>query len=195
VNPATHLLIGWAVANTTALERRDRAIVTLAGIAPDIDGLGILVDFARDDGRLDWWWALHHTLAHNLTAALVYSLIAFGIARRRLATATLAFVAYHLHLLGDLVGSRAPDGYPYPIPYLNPWNDAVALTWSGQWELNAWPNLLITAGLLAWTFRFAWRRGRSPLEIVSPRADRAFTLALRRRFGQARRQPEVHERA
>ena len=67
MNPATHLLVGWAVANTTALERRDRAIVTLAGIAPDIDGLGILVDFARDDGRLDWWWALHHHLAHTPT--------------------------------------------------------------------------------------------------------------------------------
>jgi hypothetical protein len=191
VNPATHGLVGWAVANTTPLGRRDRAIVTIAGVAPDVDGLGILVDFARNDGQLDWWWALHHPLAHNLTAALLYAAIAFGLASRRLATATLAFVAYHLHLLGDLVGSRAPDGYPYPIPYLNPWNDAVQLTWSGQWGLNAWPNVLITAGLLAWTFRFAWRRGRSPLEIVSPRADGAFTRALRRRFGQPGRRPET----
>jgi hypothetical protein len=58
------------------------------------------------------------------------------------------------------------------------------LTWSGQWQLNAWPNFAITGALLALMFYLAWRRGFSPLEMVSGRADRAFVKALRERFGE-----------
>jgi hypothetical protein len=197
VNPASHLLVGWAVANAAALERRDRAIVTLAGVVPDVDGLGLLADFARHGGNGDptWYWALHHQLAHNFTAALVFSAAAFAFARRRVATAALAFLAFHLHLLGDLAGSRGPDGYQWPIAYLEPFSDAWQLTWSGQWLLNGWQNLGLTALLLAWTLLLAWRDGRSPLELVSPRADRAFVRALRLRFGEPGAKPPPENRA
>jgi inner membrane protein len=197
MNPVTHLLVGWTVANSASLERRDRGIVTLAGVIPDVDGLGILIDLARDhgDGDLTWWWALHHNLAHNLTTAVLYSAVAFCVATRRSATAGLAFLAFHLHLLGDVVGSRGPDGYQWPISYLNPFSDAWQLTWSGQWELTAWPNFAITVLLLAWTVRIAWRDGRSPIEIVSLRADRAFTRRLRERFGESETAPGTEGRA
>jgi len=195
MNPVTHLLVGWTVANSASLERRDRGIVTIAGVLPDIDGLGIAVDLARNhaDGDLTWWWTFHHNLAHNLTAAVLYSTVAFCVATRRFATAGLAFLAFHLHLLGDVAGSRGPDGYQWPIAYLNPFSNAWQLTWSGQWELSAWPNFAITALLLAWTLRIARRDGRSPLELVSLRADRAFTRTLRQRFGDPETLP-VHER-
>jgi len=197
MNPITHLLVGWTVANSASLERRDRGIVTIAGVIPDFDGLGILIDLARNDGDgdLTWWWALHHNLAHNLTTAVLYSAAAFLVATRRFATAALAFLAFHLHLLGDIAGSRGPDGYQWPIAYLNPFSDAWQLTWSGQWELSAWPNFAITALLLAWTLRIAWLHGRSPLEIVSSRADRAFTKTLRERFGEPEATPRAEGRA
>ena len=98
-------------------------------------------------------------------------------------TALLALTAFHLHLLGDLVGSRGPDGYQWPISYLFPFSTAWRLTWSGQWTLNAWPNMLLTLLVLAFTLYLALRYGRSPLEIVSPEADRAFVAKLRRRLG------------
>ena len=41
----THLLVSWSVANVADLDRRSRTIVTLAGIAPDADGLVIVPDF------------------------------------------------------------------------------------------------------------------------------------------------------
>jgi len=45
LNPITHFLTAWAVANTVpALGVKDRAIVTLAGVVPDIDGLGAIPD-------------------------------------------------------------------------------------------------------------------------------------------------------
>ena len=61
----------------------------------------------------------------------------------------------------------------------------MQIMWSGQWALNAWPNFAITTGLLALTFVLAWKKGFSPLEMVSVRADGKFVEALRARFGAA----------
>ena len=54
-----------------------------------------------------------------------------------------------------------------------------------QWELNAWPNILITVVLIMATLYLAWHRGYSPLELVSRRADNRLINRLRRRFVQA----------
>ena len=42
MSPVTHFLVGWMVANTGGLNRRDRAAISLAGVIPDIDGLGAI---------------------------------------------------------------------------------------------------------------------------------------------------------
>jgi hypothetical protein len=97
-------------------------------------------------------------------------------------TAALALVSFHLHLLGDLVGGRGPDGHQWPIYFLFPFTRDCQLTWSGQWALNAWQNFLITALALAWTFFLAWKRGFSVLEIVSRRWDATFIATLRARW-------------
>jgi inner membrane protein len=44
MSPVTHFLTGWVLANSAALERRDRLLVTLSVVAPDIDGLGIVAE-------------------------------------------------------------------------------------------------------------------------------------------------------
>jgi len=103
--------------------------------------------------------------------------------RRRFTAAALALLSFHLHLFGDLLGSRGPDGYQWPIPYLLPFSDAWQLAWDGQWALNAWPNVAITIALLGLTLYWAWKRGFSPMEIVSRTLDQAVVVALRRRFG------------
>jgi hypothetical protein len=175
-------MIGWSVAETADLSRRDRALVTLAGVAPDVDGAGILLDFAT--GRhpaLGAYGAYHHVVAHNLAAAGLFALFALAVAKRRLACAALSLVSFHLHLLGDLVGSAGPGRSIWSITYLYPFSDR-AFAWPGQWELNAWPNWVISAALLAWIGVLAVRRGRTPLEIFSQRADSAVVGALRARF-------------
>ena len=92
------------------------------------------------------------------------------------------FVSFHLHLLCDLVGARGPDGTLWTIPYLWPFTLAGTWEWAGQWLLNSWQNLLLTAALLAATLFLAWKRGYSPLELVSAKADAIFVETLRRRF-------------
>ena len=186
MSPVTHLLLGWLVAESSPLVRRERAAVAIAGIAPDTDGLGLLVDLVtkRSANPTDCWGEWHHVLAHNLPAALLMAgnaaVVATGGAARRSLVAGLATVAFLLHLVCDLTGSRGPDGHQVPIAWGWPLT-AATVTWDGQWALNAWPNLLVTATALAVVVALAWRRGRSPLEIVSLRADAAFIAAIRRR--------------
>ena len=84
-----------------------------------------------------------------------------------------------------MLGSRGPEGYPWPVPYLAPFSSALQLTWRGEWGLNAWPNVALTVLLLLITFWLAWRRGFSPLEMISVRADVTLVRALRERFPRA----------
>lgn len=183
---ATHLMLGWTVANIKPVDKRDRGLITLSGIIPEVEALGffIILIMGDRDGAFRWYTQYHHVLAHNLFAALLIFMSTFLLARQRILTAILSFGSFHLHILGDLGGSRGPDGYQWPIYYLFPFADSYQLTWSGQWPLNAWPNILITIILLSWTIYLAWDKGYSPMEFISPAVDRNFVEMLRKRFGQ-----------
>lgn len=183
---ATHLLTGWAVANAVPLERRDRSIVTIAAIIPDIDALGMAVEHTPLLAIVPAYWfsEYHHVLAHNIGFALLFAALAALLCRRRLIAPLTAFATFHLHLLGDIAGSKGPDGYQWPIPYLMPFSDAWQLTWSGQWALDAWQNISLTVFLLGFTLVLAWKRGYSPIEMISSRADARLVETLRNRFGK-----------
>jgi hypothetical protein len=186
MNPASHFLISWSVANTADIPRRDRALVTLCGVIPDIDGVGIIAELLTENTTtpLIWYSKYHHVLGHNLGWGLILVAAVFLLSIRRWMSAFLAFGAFHLHLLGDLIGSRGPDGYQWPIPYFFPFSANWTLTWQGQWELNAWPNILATLLVFGITLFLAWKRGHSPLEMISLRADTALVAGLRQRFGE-----------
>lgn len=121
-------------------------------------------------------------LFHNIFAAVILSAMGFLLATRRWKTAALVFLSFHLHLFGDLVSGKGPDGTVWGVPYLAPFLKTFEVSWAGQWELNAWPNVVFAVTMLALTFVLAWRRGYSPLEVVSSRADQAFVRTLRERF-------------
>ncbi|OGW28370.1 MAG: metal-dependent hydrolase [Nitrospirae bacterium GWC2_57_13] len=185
MSPITHLLAGWLVANGNKdFSRRERTVITLAGICPDIDGFGIVAEALTRNGDtpLLWWSNYHHVLGHNLLFGLFVTLVAFLLTARNRAVAALVFVSFHLHLLGDVVGARGPGDDQWVIPYFLPFSPHE-FSWAGQWELNAWPNFVITGLLLIAMFSLAWKRGYSPLEMISTKADAAFVHALRQRFG------------
>jgi inner membrane protein len=187
MSPVTHFLTGWAFANCASLDRRDRTLVTLACVVPDVDGLGIIPELlTRNTTHPLLWFSLYHHSLHSLTFALVVAAASIALARQKWKTGLLALVSFHLHLFEDLLGSRGPDGDAWPIPYLKPFSQ-IELTWQGQWQLNAWPNVAITVALVTTTFWLAWWRGFSPLEMISEKADSAFVSALRRRFPRGSR--------
>jgi len=192
MNTVTHFLVGWVVANADHLNRRERAAVTVSGIIPDIDSVGIIAEKLTQgsDHPLLWWSKYHHVLAHNLGFGLFVAIVVFvmaNMAKRKWLTTGLAFLSFHLHLLGDIVGARGPDGYHWPIPYLLPFWNGWEITWSGQWAINAWPNFVITGVALVITFFLVWKRGYSPLEMLSTSADRAFVKTIRARFGHPKK--------
>jgi hypothetical protein len=135
MSPVTHLLLGWATANAANLNRRERAMVTIAGVIPDADGFGLVAEIATRDSAhpLMWWSEYHHVLGHNIGFCLLVTAAGYALATRRTLTTSLVFLSFHLHLLGDLVGARGPDGEQWPIPYLSPFSAAWQWTWSGQW--------------------------------------------------------------
>ena len=183
MSPVTHFLSGWVLSNCARLDQKDRALVTLACVIPDIDGLGIIPEIlTRNSTHPLLWFTLYHHSLHNLAFALVVSAVAFVMATRKWATALLALVSFHLHLFEDILGSCGPDGYQWPIPYLQPFSSSLQFAWRGQWGLNAWPNVAVTIALLFFTLWLAWRRGFSPLEMASAKADASLVTALRQRF-------------
>ena len=182
MNPLTHCFAGWVVASACGVKsRRDRALITIAGVIPDIDGLGIVVDRFVGDSS-DLYGQYHHVFAHNIFFGLLLAGGGLLLARRKIFTVAFMFLVFNLHILGDILGSRGPDGSQWEVFYLWPFTDSVKLTWSGQWELNAWQNVLITGCLYLIAFYLAWKKGRSPVELISKKVDEALVAMLRRWF-------------
>jgi inner membrane protein len=185
MSPVTHFLASWLVANASnQLNRRERTMIVLAGVAPDLDGLGWFAEFLTGDSgdAFSWYSAYHHTLGHTMVFGLALILLGLFLTSRRYMVALLILLSFHLHLLADLAGSRGPDGYQWPIFYWLPFSSLSPWIWSGQWALNGWPNFLITATALFISFWLAWKRGFSPVGIFSASADRSFIDVLRKRF-------------
>lgn len=188
MNIVEHFFIGWCVANTSkTLTQRERMVVTAAAVIPDLDGLGMLVEIPTRNTNhpLLWWTDYHHVLFHNIGTAILVTAAAFLLSNFRFLTATLTLISFHTHILGDIIGARGPDGYQWPIPYFLPFSRTPELSWNGQWALNGWQNFVITGIALVVTFLLARSRGFTPLEMVSPKADRLVVQTLRARFGPA----------
>lgn len=180
----THLLAGWTLAEQTRLEKRDKAIVAWASVAPDLDGIGLPVDWATRalGGYSDLYETYHHVALHGLPAALAFTLVCLPFLRNRAVAAPMIFLSYHLHLLLDLAGSGGgTPGDIWPIHYFYPFSDALVF-WSGQWPLTGWQNTSLTVVLMLYALWHAARRGTSPLALFSARADAALVTALRSRF-------------
>lgn len=81
-----------------------------------------------------------------------------------------------------MLAERADD--IWPIPYLAPFSEAATFSFSGQWPLNAWPNIALTLGLLAFVFLRAASVGHSPVSLFSTSAHEAFVAAVQERWCQ-----------
>jgi inner membrane protein len=195
MTPGQHFIVSWLVANAEPLDRRSRILITLSGLLPDLDGLGYLVDrLARLAGRAtSYYEEYHHQLGHNLWFSLVLAFACARACRRRRTVFLLSLAACHLHLLGDLLGSRGPDGYQWPIPYFHPFFPGLMLSWSGQWELSGWQNSAIGVAAFVAALVLARYRGVTFFELVSLRFEAAVRETGRRR-GFFKRLPEDEAR-
>lgn len=180
MNIITHALAGWCVGRQVSAKPADAAILFTASVLPDIDAIGALTDLYQG-GEAIWFSALHHKFGHNIFLCLILMAVVMGF-RRDTGLMLWSGLIFHFHLLCDVIGAKGPDGYQWPIYYFYPVSD-YEVVWSGQWQINAWPNLVFTVVLLAW---FLWQSAKtrfSPLGFFSARFDQAFVDTLRRRLG------------
>lgn len=184
MSPETHLLASWIIAAKTTDNPRDCRLVTLAGLLPDADGLGLIVDLARGwlgAKQTQLYAQYHHFLLHGALGGVLIAVLLACFAQRPWRVALLALLVFHLHLLCDFVGSRGPSPEDlWPIFYLGPFDKDPMWIWRGQWRLDSWFNRYLTVGLLFWALWLPVRLGYSVVGVFNRRADHAVVSVLRK---------------
>ena len=144
----THIGLSWIIANLTAGSRKDRVLIVLAGLLPDLDGVGIL-----------WsepvYLAAHRAAGHSLLFAVLLVILIWRTSDAAVRTTVLGLISFHVHLVLDVVGTGG-----LPIRYLWPMSNAE-WTWSGRWTLASWPNVAVMALTALGVLWVARRSGRS----------------------------------
>lgn len=184
MSPITHFLAGWAIFEPSLTNNRDKAIVCLAGVIPDLDGLGIVIDFiTRLLGlpETNFYHSWHRLYGHGIVAAIFFTLLASSIGINKITVAIATFLNVHLHFFCDLIGSRGstPEDL-WGLYYLGPFNTHYEIVWTGQWQLVSWQNTVITIILMVITLERACRKGYSPVGLISKKADAIFINVLRK---------------
>ena len=186
MSPSAHFIASWLVATVTTDNPRDRKLVTLAGMLPDLDGLGMLVDIAGGlvsgkESEFHYYQQYHHYLLHGWPGAVIVSAALAFFGRRRWRVALLCLVTFHLHLLCDLIGSRGPDAEDlWSIAYGEPFFRHPTWIWSGQWRLDGWQNNLFFAVVFICALWLASKKGFSFLEFFGRRVDSTFVRMLQK---------------
>ena len=184
MSPETHLFASWIIGAKATRNLRDCRLVALAGILPDADGLGLIVDMfnnLRGGWQSNLYAQYHHYLLHGAFGAILIVGTLTCFARDRWRVAILALVTFHLHLLCDLVGSRGPSLQDlWPIYYLGPFTHHHEWVWAGQWRLDAWQNRYLSVALMLWSLWMAAKRGDSFVGVFNRRLDAVFSGVLRK---------------
>ena len=186
MSPLTHFVGSWLVAVATTNNPRDRTLVTLAGVLPDADGLGIVADVTGSlifgkESTFYYYQTYHHSLLHGWPAAIAISVLLTFFGKQKCRVLVLCLLTFHLHLLCDLVGSRGPNaGDLWPICYSEPLFRHPIWFWKHQWKLDGWQNQMIFLALFLTSLWVATKKGCSFVEVVSSKADKIFVGVLQK---------------
>ncbi len=198
MSPGAHFIGSWLIGSVATKTPRDRKLITLAGILPDIDGLGMAVDVAKgifsgEPTTYHYYHKFHHILCHGWPAALVICGLLTCFATNRWRTLGFCLLTFHLHLLCDLLGSRGPSPADlWPICYGEPLFRQPVWFWKSQWRLDGWQNLTIFVIIFLGSLWRAVRLGNSFVEVFSRKADEVFVRVLQKwviALGLSRRIP------
>lgn len=101
MSPVVHLMGSWLIGSVATKNPRDRQLVAMAGVIPDLDGFGMIVDVARSvvtDQPMTFqlYSRYHHILCHGWPAAIVLCGLLMYFARERWRTFALCLLTFHL---------------------------------------------------------------------------------------------------
>ena len=170
--------MGWGISQPLS-ERRDRILVTVAAIAPDIDGVTLF-------GGVDLYHEYHHTFGHNIFLAVIFAIACVPTSREKKKIFLLALLSFHSHLIADLLGSGADWG----IFYLWPFSRYEITSFPPfQWELHSWQNIVTTILLILGMYVFSLKKGRTIAEVFSLRLDAEVVKTFRKWAGKDSARP------
>lgn len=186
MSPVVHLMGSWLVGSVATKNPRDRQLIALAGVIPDLDGFGLFADVARailndEPNAFQFFIRYHHILGHGWPAAILLCGLLVCFARERWRTFGFCLVTFHLHLLCDFLGSRGPLPTDlWPIHYGEPFFRHPIWSWKNQWRLDAWQNQIVFICVFAVSLWRAVKAGSSVVELFSNKADATFVRVLRK---------------
>ncbi len=168
MSPIIHLITAWLIAMFFAIELKERRIVVLAGIIPDIDGAFILFNF---EAYLEY----HHTFGHSYVFGIPFILITAFLfldnIKLKLKVSLIALLGFTSHLVLDMIGSDWPVSLLYPLS-----REGYCIFPSIPNEIIYWVinpvYAIIVVSLMAWII---YKKERSPIEFISQKFDRIMT--------------------
>ena len=161
----THLLAGWCAANCVRLNARQRLACMIASAIPDLDGVTLIA------GR-EAYLRTHHVLGHNVSFAILSSLLLCAWTAWRFRLFLLYAFCFHLHLVMDYLGS----GRGWPIYYAWPFSRWRIVN-PHAWDLSSWQNYVAMGLFFLWAVGIAIVRKRTLIEYIVPELDhRLFSL-------------------
>ncbi len=196
MSPITHTLLSWFVGDRALDDDRDKLLVAAAGLLPDLDSAGVVVDLASPQlggPETELFATYHHFLTHGLLAALAIPALLCLWAKDRARVFFFGVLVFHLHVVCDIVGSRGIEREDiWPLYYLGPFTreyGEFAVSW--QWALNGWPNIVLTMLLLVYVFYRLWQGAASPFLPWAPKLHETLSRTLQARFGAPRSAREI----
>lgn len=168
MSPLIHLITAWLIAMLFTFELKERRIVVLAGIIPDIDGAFIL--FSQDI-YIEYHHSFGHSLLFGVILILILSIVFSKHIKNRLLLIGVSILAFSSHLMLDIIGTNWSVNPLYPILALDL---SIYSTLSSEiiyWVINPVYAILIF-GLMAFII---YKKERSPIEFISVNLDKIMT--------------------
>lgn len=161
-----HAGLGWILAEAGRGDARFRRAVFLAALAPDVDALTHLLGLSVSLNH-------HHVWTHNMVFSLIVSVLSVACcANMRLRVFLFTQLAFYAHYFGDYFFTT------WPLSFFFPFSRRAFLA-RGAFHLWHPVNDWLGTGFLFLALMVCVICRRTPLEVISPRADKTLVDLVR----------------
>jgi inner membrane protein len=178
MSPVIHGLVAWILAILLIKDVRDRRLVVIAGVIPDIDAIFLLLNE-------DLFYEFHHTIGHSFVFGIPLALLFAAVSRdttannhhikqyqsfpsRFRARVFLACLGtFSLHLLADYYGSN------WPVPLFWPFSgyEVTAAEFISYQTMYGIINPVVAALTVLIVIILIFVKESTPLEFISKKLD------------------------
>jgi len=170
-------MIAWIVAVLLIKDVKDRRLVVIAGVIPDIDAILLLVNE-------ELFYEYHHTIGHSFLFGIPLALLFSAKAKQRFPVFFGCMAAFSLHILADYFGSNWPIPLLYPLSSI----EVSSAGYLSYYTMYSIINPLTAIVSMLTIFLIIWMKEISPFEFISQKLDRRlvglYTYPLKYRCGR-----------